>query len=904
MSSGNTTKNAGYGGNANKNVGRNKTQGFNASDESNQIIQRVPRSESTLGKANVQCYNCNEKGHYARECQKPKVHDLKYFREQMLLAMKDEAGSNLSNEENDFMLGTSYGEDLKELTAIVHASSKVHEQVSHGKHKTIIQTTKDDQIYSNIIFDDLFVENNGGTSKHDSTDHDEYREVQMLAYNVQREAGNKKNLEKKAFKEREDRYLDDILDLEEKLSSHDRIVYKIGQSIQTIHMLGKKPNKVYDPFLKAGLGYTNPVRLKKAIAAQPKMYDGDLLHNNKLGIHTTDSEETLEDAEESRNKMRHKMVQIDYEKLNALYETFVPQQELSAEQTYFSIPSTSDNGSTSKDVPSESPVEQQKQELLKVELEKSSSASRDIQANLLKRIKILENDFQRLQAQSIDFELKLQHQKEKMDCDVSWKAKLSTLHDENVLLKQQVESTTYAYADIHAQNQDLLMTIFELKSKLKTINKGKHVNTKFDKSETSGKLPCVTPFNNNLAIKAKNVSNTKVTSDRSNLITSQSTPTIAKKQQHNANVITRGMYKINQEDTKTPDSKANTNVSNSTGVGSSNSVRRPKSKDNKSKNNVLKNTKSSSTYVLKTKNSVCLDSNKCETKPSNVCQTNACRTSSKTVNAVNDGLNMLCISCGLDVFLHSHEKCVARNALTRKSSVKRALFTSLVTAKSKGLGATSVVAKSRFSVAKTLTAITKVSTMLPPSQKSSQSRILSSYMKNKIATSRKWQKWFEYQQGFNWIPKNKTAKSQSNVYKSRTSVIQLVLWIVDGGCSKHMTGNLQLLRNFIEKFIGTVHFRNDHFAAIIGYEDYVQGNLTICHVYYVKGLGHNLFSVGQLCDGDLEVAFRSNTCYVQNLQGDDLLMGSRDLNLYTIFISKIAASSPVCLMSRAASTKS
>ncbi|GJU53333.1 hypothetical protein Tco_1227047 [Tanacetum coccineum] len=303
-------------------------------------------------------------------------------------------------------------------------------------------------------------------------------------------------------------------------------------------------------------------------------------------------------------------------------------------------------------------VEQQKRELLKVELEKSESDSRDIQANLLKRIKILENDFQRSQAQSIDFELKLQHQKEKMDCDVSWKAKLSTLHDENVLLKHQVESTvkereniklefqklfnsikatraqhqneinemfedvtqkTYAYADVRAQNQDLLMTISELKSKLKTIDKGKHVNTKFDKSETLGQLLCVTPFNKNLAIKAKNVSNTKVTSDRSNPVTSQSTPTIEKKQQHNANVIARGMYKINQEDTKTPDSKANTNVSNSTGVGSSNSVRRPKSKDNKSKNNVLKNTKSSSTYVLKTTNSVCLDSNKCETKPSNGC---------------------------------------------------------------------------------------------------------------------------------------------------------------------------------------------------------------------------------------------------------------------------------------------
>ncbi|GJY22380.1 hypothetical protein Tco_0396038 [Tanacetum coccineum] len=89
--------------------------------------------------------------------------------------------------------------------------------------------------------------------------------------------------------------------------------------------------------------------------------------------------------------------------------------------------------------------------------------------------------------------------------------------------------------------------------------------------------------------------------------------------------------------------------------------------------------------------------------------------------------------------------------------------------------------------------------------------------------------------------------------------------------------------------MGTVRFGNDHFAAITGYGDYVQGNLTICHVYYVEGLGHNLFSVRQFCDGYLEVSFRSNTYYVRNLEGDDLLTGSRDSNLYTISISEMAA---------------
>ncbi|GJT02425.1 retrovirus-related pol polyprotein from transposon TNT 1-94 [Tanacetum coccineum] len=525
-------------------------------------------------------------------------------------------------------------------------------------------------------------------------------------------------------------------------------------------MLRKTPNKVYDPYLKAGLGYKNPERLKKVIAAQPKMYDGEKLHSAKLVIDSPDSEETLEDAKESRLKMRNKMVQINYAKLNALYKTFVPQQDFSVEQTYFSIPllllmllsqkqidntlledrqrrwmSYSQNSlrefyktdvipmfaSLSNNLKElkeelieevhemlnifESMVQKvdgksSKENILQKEIDRLLEVSLTIQVTpkiskpiYSKKIKILEYDFKRSQAQSIDFELKLQHQKEKMACDVSWKSKLPTINDENVLLKTQVDfvvkerenikleyqklfnsikatqiqhqkefdeliqhvnQKTYAYADVRAQNQDLLITISELKNKLKIVDKGKNVNT-----------------------------------NRSKPVTSHPTPNNEQSRTQNENVLARGI---------------------------------------------------------------------------------------KTAQSL-------------------------------------------------------------------------------PSETKSRIRVHST--SNTSVTTQK------------WIAKLSTLPSV-----------------------------------FVSCDTGTVCFKNDHFAAITGYGDYVQGNLTICHVYYVEGLGQNLFSVGQFCDGDLEVAFRSNTCYVQNLEGDDLLTGSCDLNLYTISISEIAASSPVCLMSRATSTKS
>ncbi|GKB85516.1 hypothetical protein Tco_0957788 [Tanacetum coccineum] len=158
----------------------------------------------------------------------------------MLLAMKDKAGGNLDEEENDFMLDNAYGDDtLEELNAAIimmariqttvdkadaepkydakaisevnvlqinlisrMRSKGVHEHTNHEKLKTIINTSDDDQIDSNIIFDDPYVENNGGTDEHDSNAHDHSSDIESLIYNVKKEAENQQKMNNELKKQK------------------------------------------------------------------------------------------------------------------------------------------------------------------------------------------------------------------------------------------------------------------------------------------------------------------------------------------------------------------------------------------------------------------------------------------------------------------------------------------------------------------------------------------------------------------------------------------------------------------------------------------------------------------------------------------------------------------------------
>ncbi|GKA63629.1 integrase, catalytic region, zinc finger, CCHC-type containing protein [Tanacetum coccineum] len=159
-----------------------------------------------------------------------------------------------------------------------------------------------------------------------------------------------------------------------------------------------------------------------------------------------------------------------------------------------------------------------------------------------------------------------------------------------------------------------------------------------------------------------------------------------------------------------------------------------------------------------------------------------------------------------------------------------------------------------------------------------------------------------------------TQKPELKVYSRKPKNVKNVgsskkAKIVESKNANHSEPNHTWGSNAIDipsssSLVMTVRFGNDHIARIMGYGDYQLGNVTISRVYYVEGLGHNLFSVGQFCDADLEVAFWKNTCFIRNLEGVDLLSGSRDTNLYIISLDDMLKTTLICLLSKASKSYS
>nr|GEU59662.1 hypothetical protein [Tanacetum cinerariifolium] len=161
---------------------------------------------------------------------------------------------------------------------------------------------------------------------------------------------------KSDFKTCEDKLLDKQIHLEKRIKELNNIVLKTGQSIQTIHMLSPKPNSFYHTEYKMALGYQNPFYLKRAQKKQQSLYDGKVLLEKHDPPVVHYFEETLQLAQESRDKMKqmNKEIKIaNYTKANHLSRVFVPQKALSREELYFSNNSKTANVSKSFLIPNE-----------------------------------------------------------------------------------------------------------------------------------------------------------------------------------------------------------------------------------------------------------------------------------------------------------------------------------------------------------------------------------------------------------------------------------------------------------------------------------------------------------------------------------------------------------------------
>ncbi|GJV80604.1 retrovirus-related pol polyprotein from transposon TNT 1-94 [Tanacetum coccineum] len=324
-----------------------------------------------------------------------------------------------------------------------------------------------------------------------------------------------------------------------------------------------------------------------------------------------------------------------------------------------------------------------------------------------------------------------------------------------------------------------------------------------------------------------------------------------------------------------PHASRNTNphVSKSLGVNHTTSVSRPQLKCYQVKDKVVPNNSQ-----VKFKKKEVEDHHRISSISKKTKSVTACNDS---LNSRTSNVNVVCAECGKCVFNSNHDACVSRylndvNARTKKPNVvpisaskpKRKTNKSVATPHKKTVASDTTIQKSK------------------------------SYYKELYEnTNQEWKWWIAKTcpSGYTWtqkplrtkkiwmpkIRKDDVSTSISptiDIVSRITNIVQLILFIVDFGCTKHMTGNLKLL------------YLN-------------QGNVTIKWVYYVEGLNHNLFLVGQFCDADLEVAFRKSTCFVRDLQGNDLLTGNRGSDLYTISLQETTSSTPICFMAKASPTQ-
>nr|GFB92329.1 hypothetical protein [Tanacetum cinerariifolium] len=285
----------------------------------------------------IMCYNCRGVGHYARNCTvRPRRRDAAYLQTQLLIAQKEEAGIQLQTEDYDLMAAAADLDEIEEVNANCILMANLQQASTSGgetveQHPVNFEETR--ALYESL-YQNLAIE----VEKVNSVN----RKLKETNSDLTTELARFKNTRK--------------IQLEKRIKELNNIVLKTGQSIQTIHMLSPKPDSFYHTEQNMALGYQNPFYLKQAQKKQQSLYDGKVLLEKHDPPVVHDSEETLQLAQESRDKMKQMNKEIkpaNYTKINHLSGVFVPQKALSREELYFSNNSKMANVSKSFLIPNE-----------------------------------------------------------------------------------------------------------------------------------------------------------------------------------------------------------------------------------------------------------------------------------------------------------------------------------------------------------------------------------------------------------------------------------------------------------------------------------------------------------------------------------------------------------------------
>nr|GFB26372.1 hypothetical protein [Tanacetum cinerariifolium] len=281
---------------------------------------------------------------------------LQGLRTQLLIAQKEEAGIQLLAEEFDFMAAAGDLDEIEEVNAncILMANLQHASTSSTQLDKATVYDTDgsaEETVYHNLVDQVAQVNmvncNMRATNAELKSELARYKIQELLHLSSAKQITtlkdeisnlNKQLLKEKSsissfmeenkrlkhdFKTQEDKFLDKEVDLDAKIKDLENILLKRDQTVQTMHMLNPKPDSFYHPNQKMALGYPNPSYLKKAQLKQQSLYNGNLLLEEHDPHAVYDSEETLEHAQESREKMRFLKNEIkpaNYAKINHLSE--------------------------------------------------------------------------------------------------------------------------------------------------------------------------------------------------------------------------------------------------------------------------------------------------------------------------------------------------------------------------------------------------------------------------------------------------------------------------------------------------------------------------------------------------------------------------------------------------------